>query len=70
MESTAVAKQTKTTRLRLLKSTGNTHVYQEEGHERHKQVFPTIYVQKHNFGAFDATPPDTIEVTMTWGRPS
>lgn len=56
----------KTAVLKLMKSTGNTHVYQEEGHERHKQVFPTIYVQRHNFGPSGSPPPDTIEVTMAW----
>lgn len=57
---------TKTTTLRLLKSTGNTHVYQEETRERHKQIFPTIYVQKQNFMPAYDSPPETIQVTLSW----
>jgi hypothetical protein len=58
--------RSKTVVMQIMKSTGNTHVYTEEGHERHKQVFPTVYVQKHNFGSNGAEPPMTIEVTMKW----
>jgi hypothetical protein len=54
---------TKTTTLQLMKSTGNTHVYHEEGHERHKQVFPTIYVQKQ---VLSDPPPDKVTVTIEW----
>lgn len=61
---TVTNKMTRTTTLQLMKSTGNTHVYHEEGHERHRQVFPTIYVQKSVFGL--GSPPDKIEVTMNW----
>jgi hypothetical protein len=64
---TAANSKTKSTVLKLMKSTGNTHVYHEEGHERHKQVFPTIYVQKHNFDP-NYPAPDTIRVTMEWGN--
>lgn len=60
----------KTVTLQLMKSTGNTHVYHEEGHERSQQAFPTIYVQKHVFGANGATPPDKIEVTINWNAKS
>jgi hypothetical protein len=57
----------KTVTLQLMKETGNTYVYREEGHERHKQTFPIIYAQKHNFVG---SPPVKIEVTMKWGSVS
>jgi hypothetical protein len=58
--------KSKTTTMRLMKSTGNTYVYHEEGHDKIRQVFPTVYLQKHNFGASNSTPPDTIRVTVEW----
>jgi hypothetical protein len=64
---TATQQHSKTRTLKLMKSTGNTHVYQEEGNDRGKQVFPTVYLQKHNFMPSSAPPPDTIELTLTWG---
>lgn len=59
-------KRTKTTTLQLMKSTGNTHVYHEEGHDRNRQVFPTIYVQKQIFDSNGVAPPDKVEVTISW----
>jgi hypothetical protein len=42
-------------------------VLRRKGNERSKQVFPTVYLQKHNFMPSSAPPPDTIELTLTWG---
>jgi hypothetical protein len=61
--NTNTGKVKRTATLQLMKSTSGTYVYHEEGHEKSKHVFPTIYVQKHNFVG---TPPDKITVTMEW----
>jgi hypothetical protein len=67
METSNNAQRTKTVTMQLMKSTGNTHVYHEEGHERAKQVFPTVYIQKHVFGPNGAQAPDKIRVTVEFG---
>lgn len=63
---TTVGKRSKVVVMQLMKSTGNTHVYHEEGHDRHKQVFPTVYLQKQNFYPASDSPPDKITVTVEW----
>ncbi len=52
------------------KSTKHTHVYSEGGAalaDRSKAVFPTVYLQKHIFGA-DAVPPAKVTIAVSWGE--
>ena len=47
--------------LKLVKSTAGTHVYGEEGNDRHAMIFPALYLPK---ALFPNGPTPTVEVTV------